>query len=294
MVNFISPSRRVFLIFNYLFLSFLTVICMFPVIHVLAISLSSSTAAMSGEVVLLPKDFTLKSYRFVLEKPEFMQAFFVSVKRVAIGVPLNMLLTVMVAYPLSKEKREFKARDFFVWYFLITVLFGGGLIPLYVTVNLTGLINSIWALVIPTAVPVLNVILLLNFFRNIPKELEESAFLDGASHWTTLFKIMIPLSKPALATLTLFVMVGHWNQWFDGLIYMNSVEKYPLQSYLQTTVINRDIKLMTEQDLELMKYISERTSKAAEIFVAMLPILVVYPFLQRYFITGITLGSVKG
>jgi putative aldouronate transport system permease protein len=143
-------------------------------------------------------------------------------------------------------------------------------------------------------VPIFNVILMVNFFRNVPRELEEAAYMDGAGHWMLLWKIFLPVSVPVIATVSLFVIVGHWNSWFDGLILMNSPSRYPLQSYLQTIIINPDPKMLTERDLEILKVINNRTTKAAQIFVAMLPILVVYPFLQRYFTTGITLGSVKG
>jgi len=156
------------------------------------------------------------------------------------------------------------------------------------------LIDRFWALIIPGALPVFNVILLVNTFRNIPRELEEAAAMDGAGHWTILFKILIPMSIPILATLTLFVAVAHWNSWFDGLILMNSPDKYPLQSYLQTVIINPDPRFMSERDLALLQVISNRTTRAAQIFIAMIPIMVIYPFLQRYFVTGIKLGSVKG
>jgi len=142
--------------------------------------------------------------------------------------------------------------------------------------------------------PVFNVILLVNSFRNIPKELEEAAAMDGAGHWTILFKILLPMSAPILATLTLFVAVAHWNAWFDGIIFMNSPAKYPLQSYLQTVIVNPDPRFLSERDLALLQLISNRTTRAAQIFIAMIPIMVIYPFLQRYFVTGIKLGSVKG
>jgi putative aldouronate transport system permease protein len=214
--------------------------------------------------------------------------------RVLVGVPVNMLLTILVAYPLSRTLKEFRSRDFFAWFFLLTVLFSGGLIPFYMVVRQTGLIDSFWALILPGALPVFNVILLVSSFRNIPKELEEAAAIDGAGHWTILFKIILPMSLPILATLTLFVAVSHWNAWFDGLILMNSPDKYPLQSYLQTVIINPDPRFLSERDLALLQLISNRTTRAAEIFIAMIPIMIIYPFLQRYFVAGIKLGSVKG
>ena len=281
-------------ILNLAVLALLAMVCLFPILHILALSLSSATAAASGQVMLLPVDFTTQSYRFVLENAAFGRSFLISLLRVLVGAPINMLLTILVAYPLSRTKREFRARDFFAWFFLITVLFSGGLIPWYMVIRQTGLIDSFWALIIPSALPVFNVILLANSFRTIPKELEEAAAMDGAGHWTILTKILLPMSLPVLATVTLFVAVNHWNAWFDGLILMNSIEKYPLQSYLQTVVVNPDPRMLTERDLALLKVISNRTTRAAQIFIAMIPILAVYPFLQRYFTSGIKLGSVKG
>jgi putative aldouronate transport system permease protein len=279
---------------NLVVLGVLTLLCLFPIVHTLALSLSSAPAAASGRVTIWPVEFTLQSYQFVLDNAAFVKSFSVSVMRLMIGTPINMILTILVAYPLSRSTGEFRARNFFVWFFLITVLFSGGLIPWYMVIRQTGLIDSFWALILPGAVPIFNVILLTNSFRNIPKELEEAAAMDGAGHWTILFRVLLPLSLPILATLTLFVAVGHWNSWFDGLLLMNSPDKYPLQSYLQTVVVNPDPRMLTERDLALLEIISNRTTRAAQIFIAMIPILVIYPFLQRYFTTGIKLGSVKG
>lgn len=269
-------------------------LCLLPLIHIAAISFSKSSSAAAGLVKLWPVDFTVSSYEFVLKKPEFLRAMGVSLKRILIGGAVNMFLTILIAYPLSKEKKEFKWRTFYVWLFVITMLFNGGLIPWYIVIKEAGLLNRIWALVLPNAVPVFNMILLLNFFRQLPKELGEAAFIDGSSHWTSLWKIYVPTSLPALATVTLFCVVMHWNSWFDGLILMNSPEKYPLQSYLQTVVIQRDLSLVSSTDISTLAEVSDRTVKAAQIFMGAIPILMVYPFLQKYFTTGIVLGSVKG
>ena len=279
---------------NLVLLALLAMLCIFPILHTLMLSLSSAAAASSGRVTIWPVDFTIKSYLFVLDNPAFIKSFGISLLRVLVGTPVNMILTILVAYPLSRTDGQFRMRGFFVWFFLITILFSGGLIPLYMIIRQTRLIDSFWALIIPGAVPVFNVVLLSNSFKSLPKELEEAAAMDGAGHWTILFRILLPLSLPVLATLTLFTAVGHWNSWFDGLLLMNSPDKYPLQSYLQTVIINPDPRLITERDLALLKLISDRTTRAAQIFIAMVPILLIYPLLQRYFVTGIKLGSVKG
>jgi len=238
-------------------------------------------------------DFTLDSYRFVLNKQEFIKSLGITLQRVALGTAINMVLTIIVAYPLSKDYRAFRWRTFYAWVFVFTILFNGGLIPWYITIKEMGLLDTVWALTIPSAIPVFSVILLLNFFRGLPKELAESSFIDGAGHWTTLWRIYVPLSLPSLATISLFAMVNHWNSWFDGLILMNSPDHYPLQSYLQTVVINRDLKLVSTSDIEQLAAVSDRTAKAAQIFLGALPILIVYPFLQRFFMKGIVMGSVK-
>ncbi len=288
-----SFGRKLFLGFDYSFMIVLALLCMFPLIHVLAVSFSSNSAASAGLVSLLPVGFNLKSYEFVLQKEEFLRSVGVSVQRVVLGSLIQMLLIVITAYPLSMEVTRFRLRTAYAWYFLITILFGGGLIPTYMVIKDMGMLDTIWALLIPSAVPVFSVVLLLNFYRGLPKELEEAAFIDGANHLRTLFSIILPLSLPAIATLLLFSMVGHWNAWFDGLLYMNRPENYPLQSYLQTLIINNDFKATTAEELQMLKSISNRSVKAAQIFLGALPILLVYPFLQKYFMKGIVLGSVK-
>lgn len=179
-------------------------------------------------------------------------------------------------------------------YFVLTMLFSGGLIPWYMTIKMTGIIDTFWALILPGAVPIFNVIVLLNFFKSLPEEIDQAAQIDGASRWQALWRIAVPLSAPAVATLTLFCIVTHWNARFDGLILMNRPDNYPLQSYLQTVIINRDLSLMTANDVLKWAEVSDRTSKAAQVFVAVLPVLFVYPFLQKYFAEGIVMGSVKG
>ncbi|KZE74967.1 ABC transporter permease [Paenibacillus elgii] len=289
-----SLGRKLFIACNYIFLALLSFICLMPIIHILAISFSSGTAAAAGKVTLWPVEFTTAAYNNVFGKPEYLRAFWVSVQRVVLGTTLSMFLTILTAYPLSKEPRQFRLRTFYAWFFVFTILFSGGLIPTFLTIKSLNLIDSIWALVLPTAVPVFNVILLLNFYRNLPKELEESSRIDGAGHFTTLWKIYVPLSLPALATTGLFTMVGHWNSWFDGMLYMNHTENYPLQTFLQTVIIKMDFRFIKAENAELMLKLSDRTSRAAQIFVAAFPILVVYPFLQKLFIKGIVMGSVKG
>jgi putative aldouronate transport system permease protein len=283
-----------FAVLNNCFLLIAASLCLIPLIHIAAVSLSSSAIAATGKVTLWPLNFSLQSYKFVAERVSFWRSMLVSLQRIALGGSLSVLLTILAAYPLSKEKGEFGIRSFYVWIFFITMIFGGGLIPWYMVIRQLRLLDSIWALVLPSAVSVFNVILLLNFFRQVPKELAEAAYIDGAGHWSTLWRIYVPVSTPALATILLFCLVYHWNSWFDGLILMNRPEHYPLQSYIQTIVVTRSFESLTQEEARNLARISDKTLKSAQIFLGSLPIIAVYPFLQRYFVKGIVLGGVKG
>ncbi|MEV5025548.1 carbohydrate ABC transporter permease [Paenibacillus sp. LPE1-1-1.1] len=288
-----SIGYRIFNVWNMVFLVSLSIICILPLVHVLALSFSNSSAAGAGLVKLWPVGFTTNSYEFILKKPAFLNSLVVTLERVFLGTFINMMITLLVAYPLSKETQTFRFRTLYAWLFVFTILFSGGLIPWYMTVKWTGIMDTIWALVLPGAVPVFNIILLLNFFRGLPKELEESSSIDGASHWTTLWRIYAPLSMPALATIGLFTIVGHWNAWFDGLILMKSHDNYPLSTYLQTILVSIDLTTVSGESMKDLSEVSDRTAKSAQIFLGALPILLVYPFLQKYFVKGIVLGSVK-
>lgn len=289
-----SRLRKLFLLGNALLLSAITFLCIVPFIHLLAVSLSSNTAAMAAEVKLWPVGFTLDAYAYLGQKPEFFRSLWVTVQRVVLGTALNMLLVVLCAYPLSKEPRQFRFRTGYVWFFAVTMFFGGGLIPTYIIVKETGLMNSLWALILPGALNVWHLVLLLNFFRNTPREMEEAGLIDGAGHWRILWSIYLPVSGPALATVFLFTIVGHWNAWFDGILYMNSPSNYPLQTYLSTLVTSLSKVSITVDDLSQLQNLSDKTLRTAQIFLGALPIMLVYPFLQKHFTKGITIGSVKG
>lgn len=290
-----GAASAVFSATNYTLLTLAGLLCLGPFLHTLAISFSASGAVEAGDVVFWPESFTTAAYAYSLGKPEFIRSIGVTLERIALGVPVNMLLAVLAAYPLSKERALFRWRTAYAWFFVFTLLFGAGLIPTYMMVYKTGLIDHIWALVLPTAVPVFNIVLLLNFFRGIPKEIEEAAFIDGAGHWTSLFVIYVPLSAAVIATTSLFSFVAHWNSWFDGIIYMSSNRHYPLQSYLQTVVLKTDLSSVAfDQSVKGYRLLSNKNIKAAQVAIGALPVLIVFPFLQRYFTKGIVLGSVKG
>lgn len=270
----------------------MTLCCLLPLLNTLAISFSNNSAVNANQVGILPVGFTLSSYKKLLEDNQFWRSAWISVLRVVLGTGLNMLMMILLAYPLSKSKNRFASRDIYLKLVIFAMLFNGGLIPGYIIVSKLHLLNTIWALVLPGAVPVFNVILLMNFMKGLPEALEEAAVIDGASEWTILTRVVLPISKPGLATVALFCIVNHWNDYFQGLIYMRTPSKYPLQTYIQQLTI--DVSEITDpQQLIYFMTISTRTLNAAKIVVATVPLLVIYPFLQRYFVTGIVIGAVK-
>ena len=296
MVKNKALGSRLFTLLNTILLIMMALLCLLPVLHVLALSLSSNSAVSAGKVLFWPVDFTLSSYQFAMKDAQFLRSFGISVLRVFLGVGINMILVVITAYPLSKTADKLHGRNLYMGFFFLTMLIGGGMIPTYLVVSKTGLINSIWALIIPGALPVYNMIIMMNFIRGIPRELEESALIDGASPLQILFHVLLPVLKPALATITLFCILGHWNDWFSGLLYMNQTTNYPLQTYLQTMLV--DFETLLRQNsasyIEIVSKMNARTGRAAQIFLAALPMLAIYPFLQKYFTKGLTLGSIKG
>ncbi len=296
--NSIPAGSKTFDIMNHVLLGILALSCILPLIHVLAISFSISWAAQGGRVYFWPVGFNIESYKFVLSSGRFVTALIISLKRVFLGVSINLFMVILTAYPLSKEEHQFRGRTFYAWFLFVTILFSGGLIPTYMNIRNLGLLDSIWVLVLPVGVPVFSVVLLLNFFRQLPKGIEESALVDGANYWIILWKIFVPMSLPAIATIALFSAVTHWNSWFDGIIYMNRTHNYPLQSYLQTVIMmasggSLSLILQGPEMAELFRKINDSTLKSAQIFLGALPIILVYPFLQKHFVKGVLIGAVK-
>ena len=288
-MSYTSWSRKVFVVFNLTFLFLMALLCVLPLINLFAISLSGKAAANSGLVTFWPIDFTILAYGKTLQNSNFIRSFIISIARTAIGTLFSMFVITTAGYALSKE---FRGRAVLMWFFVFTMLFGGGLIPSYILNTSLGLKNNFLVYIIPGAFSCYNMILIMNFFRSVPKALEEAALIDGASFFTILWKIFLPLSKAGLATVALFIMVGSWNEWFTGILYMSDTKNYPLASFLQVIVVQGN-----QQDLALdptsAAAMSERTIKAAQVFIGALPILLVYPFLQKYFVKGIVMGAVK-
>ena len=290
-----SKARIAFNAVNYIILSLITLTCIFPILHILAMSLSSSAAAAAGKVGFWPVDFSLAAYQYLMRKDDFFKSVGISGLRVLVGSVVNMTMLVITAYPLSKNSINFRWRNVYMVYFAITMFISGGLIPTYMVLKELNLLDSFWVLILPGAVSIWNVIILMNFFRGIPRALEEAAAMDGASHWRILFQIFLPMSLPSLASLLLFTMIGHWNAWFDGMMYMNTPENYPMATYLATQILNnnKNISNMTPEQLATLVSLNEKTMRSAQLFLSIVPILIVYPFLQRFFIKGIVVGSVK-
>lgn len=290
-----SFGSRAFDIVNTVVLTIVGVSCFLPILHLFAVSLSNQSAVGGGLVSLWPVRPTAASYVKLMEDTAFFRAGSISIARTVVGTIVNLSLIVLLAYPLAQSPKKLKYRNVLMTYVIITMYFSAGLIPLYMVVRATGLLNSFWSLIFPRAVPVWSVIILMNFFRSQPESLEEAALIDGATPLQILYRIAIPIARPAIATLTLFAMLSHWNNWFDGLIYLNSPRLYPLQTYLYGQIAGADTRTLLEQRAsDIALFFSQETLRAAQIFVATIPIIIVYPLLQKHFVKGIVIGSVKG
>ena len=291
-----SWGSRVFDALNLAFLTLVGLSCLLPIVHLAAISLSESSAVGGGMVSIWPVRPTFASYARIMEDSAFFRAGFVSIVRTVVGTSLNMFITILLAYPLAQNRSRLRYRNLLAALVVFPMYFHAGLIPTYMVVRAVGLLNSFWALILPTMVPVWSVIILMNFFRSQPKELEEAAIVDGATPGQILLRIAVPIARPALATIGLFAILKHWNSFFDGLIYLNNPRDYPLQTYLYGQVVSAAslIQLLQEGAENLALYFSTETLRAAQIFLATIPIIVVYPLLQKHFVKGIVLGSVKG
>lgn len=292
MVKKVTLGTRLCQALIWLVVILMTLSCLLPLINMVAISLSSSNAVASNTVGLLPVELTFSTYEKLLNDSQFWASFWISVQRVVLGTLINMFFVITMAYPLSKSRLRFPAREIYIKIVIFAMLFSGGVIPLFMVVSKLNMINTIWALVLPGAVPVFNVILMVNFFKGVPVSLDEAASIDGASPLTVLVKIYLPVSLPALATVALFSIVNHWNDYFSGLLYMNKASLYPLQTYIQQ--LNVDITQVTDaEQLKQLSTMSNRAFNATKIVVSTIPLLLIYPFLQKYFVSGIVIGAVK-
>ena len=277
----------------YALLILVALMCLLPFLHVVAMSLSSNGAVISQRVMFWPVEMSLEGYRMVLDDPSMMRSLGITALLTAGFTVLGMVLTVLAAYPLTKK--ELKGRGVISFMFMFTMYFGGGLIPEYMLMNDLKMLNTLWSLVLPLAFSAYNIIIMRSFIQSsIPDSLEEAAFLDGATYWGVLFRVVLPLSKPVLATLCLFFAVGRWNAYSDALYYVSSNSRlYPLQLKLYYLMgMASDAANLAEGGAG--SYVTGEVIKATCVMFATLPIIILYPFLQRYFVTGIMIGAVKG
>ena len=291
-----SASRIAFEIFNVVFMIVLCAVMLYPFIFTFSASVSNSAQVAAGNVKLLPKGFNLESYKTVLGYQKVWVAYGNTIIYTVVGTAVSLALTICGAYPLSRS--DFYGKGVFVFFITLTMIFSGGLIPTFLVVRGIHLYNSMWAVILPGALSTMNMIIMRTFFQGIPDALEEAATIDGCSDFQILVKIILPLSTASLMTIGMFYAVGYWNSWFPALIYLRDAEKYPLQLVLRQIVLQNQINDLISQQSgttieDTTKMVSE-TVKYAEVMVATIPILCVYPFVQKYFVKGALVGSIKG
>ncbi|KQX64895.1 carbohydrate ABC transporter permease [Paenibacillus sp. Root444D2] len=279
----------VFGIVNGILLICVAIATLYPVLYMIAVSLSETSSVIQGKVFLFPKGINLGAYMEVLKNDKIPRAYLNSIYYTALGTFINLLFTSIAAYPLSQ--RTFFGRKFFMLAIVMTMFFNAGIIPTYMVVQQLGLLDTVWAIVLPNAIWTMELIILKSFYENMSSQIREAAVIDGASEYRILFSIVIPLSKPALASIGLFYFMGHWNSFFLPMIYLSDKDMYPLQ------VVLRDMLIFNaENDAALVDRaaLAPQAMKNATIVLSMIPVLVIYPFAQKYFAKGVMLGSEKG
>ncbi|TBL70735.1 carbohydrate ABC transporter permease [Paenibacillus thalictri] len=288
-----SRGDRLFDGANILLLGLITLIVLYPLIFVLSASFSNPAYILEGRLWLWPKGLTLTSYERVFQNPFVITGYLNTLRYTLIGTTLNVVLTICAAYPLSRK--DFAGRGAFTVYFTVTMFFSGGLIPTYLLIKSLGLINSFWAVILPGAVSMWNIIIMRTFFQNIPVEIQESAHMDGCSNLRLLVRIVLPLSLPVVAVMVLFYGVGHWNAFFNALMYVSEAGKHPLQLVMRGILLQNQMGAMVgASEGSVEQIVAGEGVKYAIIVVASAPILVLYPLLQRYFVKGVMIGAIKG
>lgn len=291
-----SLGDKIFDFFNVVFFILLAIIMIFPLWNVLMTSLVDAGEFYRRPLILWPEKFYFTSYKFILGGGEIRQSLFVTVALTVVGSLYSMLCTTLLSYALSKK--YLPGRNFFLTLIMVTMFFGGGLIPYYLLIKNLGLMNTFWVLFIPSGVNTWNFLVIKSFFSQLPSELEDSARIDGASDLTVFFRIVLPLSTPVLATFTLFYAVGYWNTWYSALLFIQNPKLFPLQLVLRQMVVQnvRPATMDAQARVAGMKAGSlfDEGIKMATIVIATVPILCVYPFLQKYFVKGVFIGSIKG
>ncbi|CAM4341434.1 putative aldouronate transport system permease protein [Paenibacillus endophyticus] len=295
-----TGKDKLFLAFNYIYVLLAFIIVAYPVVYMISASISDPKLVGSGEMWLLPKGITFEGYERVFQNKSIWTGYGNTILYTVVGTAINLFVTLPAAYALSRK--DFAGRNFFMGMFMVTMFFGGGLVPSYLLIKELGMVNTIWAIVIPSAASIWNIIVARTFFQSsIPKELQEAAQIDGCSNIRLFMKIILPLSMPIIAVMALFYGVGNWNSYFSALIYLNDAAKYPLQLVLRQILVLQEMSAQGGGaiDASTASALNSKAEIAAlvkysVIIVATAPIIAVYPFLQRYFVQGVMIGSVKG
>lgn len=264
------------------------IVIMVPVLNVFAISFSSYEAYLNGKVIIWPVDWTLTAYQKIFKEGTVLNGLKNSFVYMFVGTAVNMFLTILTAYPLAQK--ELPLRRVYSLLFVFTMFFGGGMIPDYLLVTRLKMYNTIWALIIPSAISTYYLLIMRSFFASVPSDLKEAAIVDGANDFTILVRIILPLSKASIAAIGLFYAVSHWNSWFSSMIYLKNSFKYPLQLVLRNIILSTQYQLQSDQLIDT----TLTSVQYATLFISMIPMLLIYPFVQKYFVKGVLVGSIKG
>ena len=294
-----SVSDRIYMAFIYVMLVLAMLLVLVPFIFILASSFSSAEAISAGKVLFWPVGFNVEGYKMILETSSVWRSFLMSLLYMVAGTLISLTLTVLMAYPLTRK--DFKANSFITVLMIITMFFSGGMIPTYLLINRLNMLDTVWAILLPTALSAYNVVLVRTYMSsNFPKDLYECASLDGCSDFRFVTAILIPISKPIIAVMTLFFAMGHWNSYFDAMIYLNSSSKFPLQLVLKEILLQNQITPdmmstmnLTAEEMAMRMGLSQQL-KYALIVVSSVPLMILYPFIQKYFVKGVMIGSIKG
>ncbi|GAA0420713.1 carbohydrate ABC transporter permease [Virgibacillus salarius] len=294
-----TKKDKAFKVLVLLFLTAALLIVLYPLIYIISASISNPSAVNTGEMWLFPKEITLEGYKLIFQNDDIWRGYLNTILYTVLGTVINLGVTIPAAYALSRK--DLAGRNLLMGMFVLTMFFSGGLIPTYLVVKSLGLIDTIWAMVLPNAAAVWNIVIARVFFQtSIPKGLEEAAIIDGASNFKLFTKIILPLSAPIIAVMALFYGVGHWNSYFNALIYLSDKEMYPLQLVLREILVLQEMASqntnMTGSMAEAMHSKQQLAAivKYGVMIVSSLPVIIVYPFLQRYFVKGVLIGSLKG
>lgn len=289
MIN-LTIGEKVWQTAVYMILIVLSLLCLLPFLYVVAVSVTPESEVLRRGIVIIPESFTFAAYKEVFISHGIGQAYKITLFRTVVGTALNVLFTIIAAYPLSKK--YLPGRSSFLIFIVFTMMFGGGLIPTYLLVRSLGLLDSPWVLIIPNLISAFNLVIIKGFFEQLPAEIEESARVDGASELQSLWRIILPLSLPVLATVSLFYAVGHWNSYFDAIVYLNDSNLMPLQVVLRNILLN--VATQSADSIANSGTVSQFAVQMAAVVVTTVPILIVYPFMQKHFTKGVLMGSIKG